>query len=280
MKTVTKVKIAKFIFNTLIFFGFKKKNLVKRNSINWSLDLSEGIDLSIFLFGSFQGEIIKSIVNVIFKNKIQNNKTFYILDIGSNIGDKSLSLTKNLIDKKIDDFKIFSIEPTDYAFDKQSINLNLNPDLKKKISLSKLYISNTNIKKKSTYSSWKLEGNLKSHKIHKGVAKEINKKTKNISLDKFIKNNGIKDNIILKIDVDGFELNVLKSCVRSLKKYNLIIFMEYAPYALKEYGSNIYKFNNFIKEYNYKIFDLDFKKLNQINVKEGSSKDIILIKGK
>ena len=280
MKTVTKVKIAKFIFNTLIFFGFKKKNLVKRNSINWSLDLSEGIDLSIFLFGSFQGEIIKSIVNVIFKNKIQNNKTFYILDIGSNIGDKSLSLTKNLIDKKIDDFKIFSIEPTDYAFDKQSINLNLNPDLKKKISLSKLYISNTNIKKKSTYSSWKLEGNLKSHKIHKGVAKEINKKTKNISLDKFIKDNGIKDNIILKIDVDGFELNVLKSCVRSLKKYNLIIFMEYAPYALKEYGSNIYKFNNFIKEYNYKIFDLDFKKLNQINVKEGSSKDIILIKGK
>ena len=280
MKTDTKVKIAKFIFNALIFFGFKKKKLVKKNLINWSLDLSEGIDLSIFLFGSFQGKIVKSIVNFIVKNKTKNNKTFYIIDIGSNIGDKSLSLARNLIDKKINNFKIFSIEPTEYAFKKQLKNLNLNPNLKKKISLSKLYISNTNTRKNSTYSSWKLEGNLKSHKIHKGIAKEINKNTKTISLDKFIKKNNIKNNIILKIDVDGFEMKVLKSCVASLKKYDPIIFMEYAPYALKEYGSSIYEFNKFIKRYNYKIFDLDFKKLNQIKISEGSSKDIVLIKDK
>ena len=113
MKTDTKVKIAKFIFNVLIFFGFKKKKLVKKNLINWNLDLSEGIELSIFLFGSFQGKIIKSIVNFILKNKTKTNKTFYIIDIGSNIGDKSLSLTRNLIDKKINNFKIFSIEPTE-----------------------------------------------------------------------------------------------------------------------------------------------------------------------
>ena len=212
------------------------------------------------------------------KKKIQNNKTFYILDIGSNIGDKSLSLTRSLINKKINNFKIFSIEPTDYAFEKQSINLNLNPDLKKKIFLSKLYISNKNFRKKSTYSSWKLESNQKDHKIHKGIKKEINQKTKTISLDKFIKKNNIKNNIILKIDVDGFELNILKSCIENLKKYNLIIFMEYAPYALKEYGSNIYEFNNFIKKYDYKIFDLNFKRLNQVEIKEGSSKDIVLIK--
>ena len=280
MKTDTKVKIAKFIFNSLIFFWFKKKKLVKKNLINWSLDLSEGIDLSIFLFGSFQGKIIKSIVNFIIKNKTKTNKTFYIIDIGSNIGDKSLSLTRNLIDKKINNFKIFSIEPTEYAFKKQLKNLNLNPNLKKKISLSKLYISNTNTRKNSIYSSWKVEGNLKSHKIHKGIAKEINKNTKTISLDKFIKKNNIKNNIILKIDVDGFEMKVLKSCVASLKKYDPIIFMEYAPYALKEYGSSIYEFNKFIKRFNYKIFDLDFKKLNQIKISEGSSKDIVLIKDK
>ena len=71
---------------------------------------------------------------------------------------------------------------------------------------------------------------------------------------------------------------ILKSCIETLKKYNLIIFMEYAPYALKEYGSNIYEFNNFIKKYDYKIFDLNFKRLNQVKIKEGSSKDIVLIK--
>ena len=71
------------------------------------MDLSEGIDLSIFLFGSFQGKIVKSIVNFIVKNKTKTNKIFNIIDIGSNIGDKSLSLARNLIDKKIKNFKIF-----------------------------------------------------------------------------------------------------------------------------------------------------------------------------
>ena len=163
---------------------------------------------------------------IIIKNKTKTNKTFYIIDIGSNIGDKSLSLTRNLIDKKINNFKIFSIEPTEYAFKKQLKNLNLNPNLKKKISLSKLYISNTNTRKNSIYSSWKVEGNLKSHKIHKGIAKEINKNTKTISLDKFIKKNNIKNNIILKIDVDGFEAKVLKGAKKTISESAPVINIE------------------------------------------------------
>ena len=280
MKTNTKFILATIISKILKFLGFKKRQLVKRNSINWNLDLSEGIDLSIYLFGSFQGKIIESIVSAIFKYDIKNNNFFYIIDIGSNIGDKSLSLSKKLIDKKINNFKIFSIEPTDFAFKKQSINLNLNVKLKKKISISKLFISNTKNRKKSTYSSWKLDYDLKNHKVHRGVAKKINTDTKTMSLDKFIKKNRIKNNIILKIDVDGFELKVLKSCADSLRKYSPIIFMEYAPYALKEHGGSVDEFNKFIKQYDYKVFDLDFKRLHQIKINEGTSRDVILIKGK
>ena len=52
MKTNSKILIAKIIFKILIFFGFKKKTIVKRNDIKWKIDISEGIDLSIFLFGA------------------------------------------------------------------------------------------------------------------------------------------------------------------------------------------------------------------------------------
>ena len=69
MKTVTKIKIAEFIYNILSFLGLKKKKILERNNINWNLDLSEGIDLSIFLFGSFQGKIIKSITSLIINKK-------------------------------------------------------------------------------------------------------------------------------------------------------------------------------------------------------------------
>ena len=54
MTTNTKIIIAKIIFRVLFFFGIKKDVIVKRNLINWKLDILEGIDLSIFLFGSFQ----------------------------------------------------------------------------------------------------------------------------------------------------------------------------------------------------------------------------------
>jgi len=280
MKTHTKIKIAKFIFKFLIFCGFKKKIFIKRGSINWHLDLSEGIDLSIFLFGSFQDDLVKSVIKIIINYKNNNNSFFNIIDVGSNIGDKSLSISNKLLNKKFYNFKIFSIEPTDYAFQKQIKNINLNPNLKKKISYFKFYITKDKYKPKKIYSSWKLDAKLKPHKVHQGILKKINKSTKKITLDEFIQNNKIKNNIILKIDVDGFELGVLKSFTKTLQNKNPIIFMEYAPYALEEYGSSVTEFNNFLNKYKYKTYDLNFKKLESIKVADSSSRDIILIKDK
>ncbi len=276
MKTITKVKIAKLIFNLLIFFGLNKKNLVIRNSVKWKLDISEGIDLSIFLFGAFQQDLVKSINEYIFKDKHSNNTFFNIIDIGSNIGDKSLSIAQSLSNKNFNRYKIFSIEPTDYAFKKQINNIKLNPNLKKKIKSFKYFVSNEKKKPNNIYSSWRLDSNEKTHEVHKGVLKKVNKLTDIISLDNFIKKNKIKNKIILKIDVDGFEMNVLKSSIKTLKKMKPIIFMEYAPYLFYENGFSSKEFFKFLKRYNYKIYDLNFNKLNKINIKKGASIDIIL----
>lgn len=280
MKTNTKIKIAKLISKILIFCGFKKKFFIRRRSINWYLDLSEGIDLSIFLFGSFQGDLVKSIIKIIVNHKNNKSLFFNIIDVGSNIGDKSLSISKKLLNKKFYNFKIFSIEPTDYAFQKQIKNFNLNPNLKKKIFPFKLFISLNKFKPIKIYSSWKLDSKITPHKVHQGILKKIHKSTKSISLDKFIENNKIKNNIILKIDVDGFEMEVLKSFSKTLLNKNPIIYMEYAPYALEEYGSSVIDFNNFLKKFKYKAYDLNFKKLESIKIAGSSSRDIILIKDK
>lgn len=276
MKTITKVRIAKLIFKLLILFGFNKKKITIRNSIKWKLDISEGIDLSIFLFGNFQQNLIKSINEYIFKGKHSNKTFFNIIDIGSNIGDKSLSLAQSLFNKNFNQYKIFSIEPTDYAFKKQINNIKLNPNLKKKIRSFKYFVSNEKRKPNNIYSSWSLDGNEKTHAVHKGVLKKVNKLTDIISLDDFIKKNKIKDRLILKIDVDGFEMNVLKSSIKTLKNMKPIIFMEYAPYLFYENGFSTKEFFKFLKKYNYKIYDLNFSKLNKINISQGSTIDIIL----
>ncbi len=132
MKTSIKIYITRILYYILIFFRVKKNILVSRKSIKWHLDIPESIDLSIFIFGSFQRSVVQSIVNFIFKEKNKLKSSFTIIDIGSNIGDKSLFLAKNLLDRNFTNFDIFSIEPTNYAFKKQLRNINLNPKLKKK----------------------------------------------------------------------------------------------------------------------------------------------------
>tara|TARA_B100000886_G_scaffold287935_1_gene212729 strand:- start:2641 stop:3489 length:849 start_codon:yes stop_codon:yes gene_type:complete len=278
LKTSFKIGIAKLISKTLLLTGFKKINIYNRSEIKWKLNLSEGIDLSIFLFGSFQINVVEALINLINILNKKQGKYFNIIDVGSNIGDKSLLLSRKLIKLGIKNFKIFSIEPTSYAFQKQKINLNLNKILKKKISLYKYFISNNKKKPKMTYSSWELNSNQKKHKIHKGTLKKIDQTTKCLSLDQFINNNKINGEIIIKIDVDGFEMNVLESVKKYLKKKNPIILMEYADYALQENGYTKNKFLKFIKKYNYKIYDLGLKKIKNLKISKASSKDIILIK--
>ena len=59
MQTYYKILIAKIILKILSMFTLNLKINCKRNGLNWCLDLNEGIDLSIFIFGRFEYEIIK-----------------------------------------------------------------------------------------------------------------------------------------------------------------------------------------------------------------------------
>ena len=70
MKTKTKILIAKLVHIALIkILKFDQKKIIKRNSINWYLDLTEGLDMQIFLLGSFQRKIINSVYHIMLLTK-------------------------------------------------------------------------------------------------------------------------------------------------------------------------------------------------------------------
>ena len=144
MKTKYKIQIAKIISFFLKFF-YKKNQIHIKNKIKWCLDLNEGIDLSIFLFGTSE----KKIDNL--KKLLKSNKKLTMIDIGANIGSISLPLAK-IFNKS----KIFAIEPTNYAFKKLTKNLNLNKYLKKNISLNQLFLSKIS-KPRKVWSSWNFD---------------------------------------------------------------------------------------------------------------------------
>ena len=271
MKTKQKIFFAKIIYKFIRIF-FPEKIKVKRNNIEWNLNLSEAIDLHIFVFGSFE----KEITNI--AKKLQLQKHDQIIDIGANFGVQSLQFAKNF-----NDSKIYSIEPTNYAFDKLIKNLELNPKLSKNIYPFQMFIGSKERKIPNyIYSSWNLESKKKKHYKHFGEKKST-EKSNLLTLDEFIVSNKISNVDFIKLDVDGFEYNVLRGGMNFLKEKKPPIFMELAPYLYKEFGYDKEKILKLIISLNYNFYDL--KKLKKIfnidqkisNIKDGSSENILLM---
>jgi FkbM family methyltransferase len=271
MKTIYKIQIAKIISFFLKTF-FKKNHIYTRDKIRWNLDLNEGIDLSIFLFGTSE----KKIQNL--KNLFHLNAKIIIIDIGANVGSISLPLAKIF-----NNSKIFAIEPTNYAFKKLTKNLNLNSDLKKNISLKQLFLSKMN-KPEKVWSSWNFENKDNKHKQHLGTLHSVKKKSY-MSLTKFIKLNKIKKVDFIKLDVDGHELDVLKSGEKFLKEKKPVIFIEIAPYLYPEFGYECSVLTSYIKNLGYAFYSDDLKKIKNIDnyvkkITYGGSKNFYLMKNK
>ena len=196
----------------------------------------------------------KKLFNI--KKYINQKKKFNIVDIGSNIGSVTLPLA-NIFKKS----KVYSIEPTVYAFEKLKENINLNPNLKKRIKTFNYFISKKKNKIEFVHSSWKLNSNNKKHGVHRGILKKTFNKS--ISLDDLLKKNKIPIKLI-KIDVDGYELDVLKSGEKTLKKTRPVIYFELAPYLYKEIG---YKFDDllsYLKKLDYHFYNEDLKPVSNI----------------
>ena len=265
MKTKYKILIAKIISKALTFIISKDQTII-RNKIKWSLNLNEGIDLSIYLFGTSEKKIAN--LKKIFKNADQ---PLTILDIGANIGSVSL-----VIANMFNNSRIYAIEPTNYAFNKLLNNIKLNQQLANRVHPRQLFITN-NKKPLSVWSSWNFDKKDKKHNKHFGTLKEV-KSNSYIKLDEFLENENLIKVDFIKLDVDGYEIDVLKSGEKFLKKYKPIIFIEIAPYLYPEFGYSCYNLISFLKEMNYNFFDENLIKINDIykqveTIKDGSTKN-------
>ena len=111
MKTKYKIFIAKIIYILFKIFIRKENLKINRNNINWNVNISEAIDLHLFLFGSFEKEISET------AKKLNLYKENCILDIGANSGVQTLQFAKNFPNSSI-----YAIEPTNFAYNKMIVN--------------------------------------------------------------------------------------------------------------------------------------------------------------
>lgn len=242
--TRLKLFIARILYGILHGVLREDVHLIQRKGVSYEVDLSEGIDLSLYLFGNFQ-------------NYITNNKFFsfpetaVIFDIGANVGSMSLRFAQ-----LASQGHVFAFEPTRYAFDKLMRNLSLNPELAGRITPVQVFVSDQTSSKPriNAYSSWKVDGsNADKHPLHGGVVKSA-ESISAITLDEFCMKNQIKNVELIKIDTDGHEFHVLRGARETLRQHRPYIIFEIGLYLLREHNITFDQYYDFLSFFGYRLY--------------------------
>ena len=229
--------IRNFLAHDLILniYNFKVYGSIKKNKTSYFL-------LKKCEFGDYHElGIIKKLSN---KNKL------LFIDCGCNYGFYSF-YTASLSEKN----NVISIEASKDTSNEFNKNLRLNNFkninfLNKSVSNSDdenilFYESVNDWESSQTHNNFKFESELKVKSI------KIDSLLKEYSLDKYV--------VIIKLDVEGNEINVIKGALGVIQRSDPIIIIEFSKYIF-ENKDNIDYLKYFLNKYDFSIYDTNCKK--------------------
>lgn len=185
-------------------------------------------------------------------SKIKNIKVETIYDIGANNCEYSI-----IFNKIFPSAKIFAFEPNPYLCDQAKKKLKKANTIK--IIMNAVGNNNKTMKIKIeknsplTTSLAEINHNSKTSKIKKFLNQK-NKleiiKIKMLRIDNFIKKNKLPD--FIKIDVEGYEEEVLKGMKNNLKKIKMIMIEFHFDNQYKNYNTS--RLHNTLVKNNFRIY--------------------------
>ena len=224
-------KLRKSLLRRYLFYTKKEKFIFKLNDILLNLDIRDSIDREIYFTNRYEDEQIKFLIDNIKKYKINR-----FIDVGANIGVYALTIAK-----KIPDIRIDAFEPHKGAFERMETNIHQN-GFAQIIRSHNLALSNDN--KEGFLLAGTRFGTYQSGGA--SVSSEGEMKISQVRGDDLIKD---VDNIIaIKIDVEGFELSVLKGIEKLLKNNKVFLQIEIFDQELGETSK-------FLEVFNFKLIE-------------------------
>ncbi|OJJ23548.1 hypothetical protein BKI52_04065 [marine bacterium AO1-C] len=213
---------------------------ISLNKIRFNLDISDLIGW--YLYFGFKDHSTEIIFNLC-------NEGDSVIDVGANIGYVSL----NIAQKVGANGKIISFEPDPLNFQRLSKNLSLN-------NFQNIVLENKGLAQKSGELNLMVfeESNRGMNRIvPQGSTNAKSVKVNVVRLDDYLNENPLEKLNLIKIDVEGYEMNVLQGAQQTIQKFKPQLFIELDDNNLKAQGSNAQGLIKYLIDLGYSIHRSD-----------------------
>ena len=209
--------------------------------------------------------------------KLAKESKLLFIDCGCNYGFYSLYTAS--ISKKNE---IISIEASKKTLEEFKKNLNLN-------NLQNIKFFNNVVSNKvgESVSFHESINDWESSIAHSNFENSSEILVNTITIDSLLKDYFLDDYVlIIKLDIEGNEINAIKGALEVIKKSNPLFIIEFSKYIFENLD-NIDYLKNFLIKYDYSIFDTNYKKksvdeildmLNNLNKKYMTIGNFYLVK--
>lgn len=266
----TIINISRKIHNIRYGVSYPPRNIevtVKRQGLIWNLDLTSCIAESMYYNGYWEKNSTKLVKKIVRKGDV-------VFDIGANIGYYSCILSRLVGNKG----HIYCFEPISKYVKRLKDNIKVN-DLRN-ITVVKKVVSDICVPQK-------LQVGPSSARTFCGLGEYNHTEVvESITLDKYItEENGIRRVDFVKIDVDGFEIEIISGAEDTLRKYKPIMLVEFCPEAQEKVGNTTGDLLKLLQSFGYSLYSeytgIEYKReydfLKELSLSGSGSINVICI---
>jgi FkbM family methyltransferase len=208
--------------------------IAERNGIKFRLDLSEYMDWVIYFGLSVEDRDL--LYPLIKKDDV-------VLDIGTNIGETLLNFAKITGPGGY----VYGFEPVKYNYDKCMVNVNLNDF--RNLKVFRIALSDRN---ETLYFEKATNRNSGGIAMKKEAGAEVDS-VEALTLDNFVSTHSIENITFIKLDVEGFETNVLRGGSAAIQRFRPVLFVEVDAANLEKQNSSSEQLISLIESYGYSV---------------------------